>query len=151
MKFILNYLRKKIGACPKGHPGTNDPIIIQDLLEHKLPSSLPVPIVSSPTNIMSPEFKQEYRDNVLLIILLVGGFSFALDMKYLYFFGILSAIVVYYDAIQLHAGKKFETESLLGNVVAWRPITWAIFVFIGSLFFLAIYTFSRREIFNANN
>jgi len=65
--------------------------------------------------------------------------------------GIVSAIAVYYDTGTLHAGQKFENESFFGDVVAWLPLTRAICVLIGSLIFLAVYVFSRREIFNANN
>jgi hypothetical protein len=100
---------------------------------------------------MAPaESRPEYQENILLIILLVGGLVSAWDLRALAFAGIVSAIVVYYDAVALHAGQKFEKESLFGDVVQWRPTTWALSVLIGSLFFLAIYTFSRKEIFNAN-
>ena len=64
---------------------------------------------------------------------------------------IFSAILVYYDAGTLHAGEKSGKEKILGEVATWRPLTWAVFVFIIPLIFLAIYTFSRREIFDANN
>ena len=44
-------------------------------------------------------------------------------------------------------GKK---ESIHGDVVVWRPLTWALAVLIIPLNFLAIYVFSRKEIFDAN-
>ena len=60
------------------------------------------------------------------------------------------ALLVYYDAGTLHAGEKFEKETLFGDIVAWRPLTWAACVLVILLVFLAPYTFSRQEIFNAN-
>ena len=81
----------------------------------------------------------------------MGGFFLAWDLRVFAVAGIISVIVVYYDAGMLHAGQKFEKESFFGDVVAWQPVTWAVWVLIGSLFFLAVYTFSRRDIFNANN
>ena len=78
-------------------------------------------------------------------------FSFAWDLRVFAVAGIISVIAVYYDAGTLHAGQKFEKESFFGDVVAWRPLTWAVWVLIGSLIFLAVYVFSRQGIFNANN
>jgi len=78
-------------------------------------------------------------------------FSFAWDLRVFAVAGIISVIAVYYDAGTLHAGQKFEKESFFGDVVAWRPFTWAVWVLIGSLIFLAVSVFSRQEIFNANN
>ena len=95
--------------------------------------------------------RPEYQENILLMILLLGGFFLAWDLRVFAVAGIISVIAVYYDAGTLHAGQKFEKESFFGDVVAWRPLTWAVWVLIGSLFFLAVYVFSRQEIFNANN
>jgi hypothetical protein len=58
---------------------------------------------------------------------------------------------VYFDAQNIHAGEKFKEVSWLGEVATWRPITWAAVVFIGSFIGMAIYLFSRQEIFTANN
>ncbi len=94
----------------------------------------------------------EYRENILLILLLVGGLFFGLrDALTFGGFTILCAACVYFDAQNIHAGERFEEVSLLGEVATWRPITWAVVVFIGSFIGMAIYVFSRQEIFKANN
>jgi hypothetical protein len=108
-------------------------------------SAIPAPLVSAP-----PETRQAYQENILLIILLLGGLFCLVDIKMLAIAGIFSALLVFYDAQTLHAGEKFEKASLLGEVVAWRPLTWAICVLIIPLIFLAIYVFSRKEVFEAN-
>lgn len=92
-----------------------------------------------------------YQENILLILLLLAGLFCLVDLRMLALAGIFSALLVYYDAQTLHAGEKFEKESLFGDVVAWRPLTWAACVLIIPLIFLAIYVFSRKEIFAANN
>lgn len=111
----------------------------------------PGPADLSSSGTLSAESRPEYQENILLIVLLLGGLFYAWDIRTLPLGGILSAIMVYYDAGTLHAGQKFEEESFFGDVVAWRPATWAIWVFIGSLFFLAVYIFSRKAVFHANN
>ena len=124
-----------------------------DIEEANQAQSLPpsVPVVPNATGVIPCGSRKEYQENILLIILLLGGLFYALDLRTLALGGIASALLVYYDAGMLHAGKKFEKESFFGDVVAWRPLTWAVWVLIGSLIFLAVYVFSRRDIFNANN
>lgn len=91
-----------------------------------------------------------YQENILLILLLLAGLFCLIDLKMLAIVAIFSALLVYYDAQTLHAGEKFENESLLGDIVAWRPLTWAACVLVIPLIFLAIYVFTRKEIFEAN-
>ena len=91
-----------------------------------------------------------YHENILLVLLLLAGLFCLVDLKMLAIAGIFSALLVYYDAGTIHAGEKFGKESLLGDVVAWRPLTWAACVLIIPLIFLAIYVFSRKEIYEAN-
>lgn len=91
-----------------------------------------------------------YQENILLVIVLLAGLFSLVDLKMLAVAGIFSALLVYFDAGRIHAGEKFPRESLFGDVVAWRPLTWAICVLVIPLIFLAIYVFSRKEIFEAN-
>ena len=98
-----------------------------------------------------PTAKQPvYQENILLVIVLLAGLFSLVDLKMLAVAGIFSALLVYFDAGAIHAGEKFPKESLLGDVVAWRPLTWAICVLVIPLIFLAIYVISRKEIFEAN-
>ena len=108
-------------------------------------SAVPPPAVSTP--VTTPP---AYHENILLILALLGGLFCLTDVKLLLPAGIVSALLVYYDACALHAGERFDKESLLGDVAAWRPLTWALAVLIIPLIFLAVYVFSRKEIFDAN-
>jgi hypothetical protein len=110
------------------------------------PAASPAPAVTGPA-----KHQPGYQENILLLILLLGGFFLSWDLRLFAMGGIISALVVYWDAGMLHAGEKFAEESFFGEVTAWRPQTWAVWVFIGSLFMLAVYTFSRQEIYDANN
>jgi type II secretory pathway component PulL len=101
---------------------------------------------------MPDEHRPEYQENILLVLLLVAGLAFAFrDLQILSVIVILTAIAVYYDARNIHAGRNFAKESILGNVVTWRPISWGVLVLVGWIIILAIYLFSRKEIFHANN
>ena len=151
MKPFTETIRKHPGWCSQGsyiRPFSRSPE-----RENPVQSSSPSgPFIPSPAGATPPESRSEYQENILLIILLLGGLFYAWDIRGLAIGGIVSAIAVYYDAVTLHrAGQKFEKESFFGDVVAWRPLTWAICARIGSLIILAVYVFSRREIFNANN
>jgi hypothetical protein len=108
---------------------------------------IPEPVIGNPE-----EHRPEYQENILLILLFIGGLFFGLK-DFLTFggFTILCSACVYFDAQNIHAGKKFEKVSLLGEVASWQPITWAAAAFVGSFIGIAIYLFCRQEIFNANN
>jgi hypothetical protein len=109
------------------------------------------PAAPAPTATGPVEYRPEYQTNLLLILLFLGGLFYASNLNLIMPFNILSAVLVYFDAENIHAGEKFEQVSLLGEVATWRPIVWAAAVFIGSFFLLAIYLVCRREIYNANN
>jgi hypothetical protein len=108
--------------------------------------AVPAPAVKAPE-----EYWPEYQTNLLLILLLLGGLFYASRLDLIVPFNILSAVLVYFDAENIHAGKKFEEVSLLGEVASWRPIVWAVAVFIGTFFLLALYLLCREEIYTANN
>ena len=148
---VTNVIRGWLGWCPQAHP-KKIRILSDPEPGNQTRSPSPVgPEVPSTTDSVKAASRPEYQENILLIILLLGGLFYAWDLRAFAIAGIISVIAVYYDAGTLHAGQKFEKESFFGDVVAWRPVTWAVWVLIGSLFFLAVYTFSRRDIFNANN
>jgi hypothetical protein len=119
-------------------------------LEPGLPVQVPVP-AAGPAAPAPVEYRPEYQTNLLLILLFVGGLFYASSLNLIMPFGVLSAVLVYFGAENIHAGYKFAEVSLLGEVATWRPIVWAAAVFIGSFFLLAIYLVCRREISNANN
>ena len=149
---ISDVIRGWLGWCPKGSrektrtfsaPGA-DPAAQVPVPAG--PATSPAPAVTGPA-----EHRPGYQENFLLLILLLGGFFLSWDLRLFAIGGIISALVVYWDAGTIHAGEKFAEESFFGKVTAWRPQTWAVWVFIGSLFMLAVYTFSRQEIYDANN
>ena len=151
MRHITEMIRQNLGWCPQWSFGKTR--TFSDREQANQVQSLPpsVPEVPSATGVTPSGTRPEYQENILLIILLLGGLFYAWDLRALALGGIVSALLVYYDAGTLRAGQKFEKESFFGDVVAWRPLTWAVWVLIGSLIFLAVYVFSRREIFKANN
>jgi len=108
------------------------------------------PVAGIPVTRVQTAKQPIYQENIPLILLLLGGLFCLVDLKMLAIAGIVSALFVYFDAVTIHAGEIFPKESILGDVVTWRPLTWALAVLIIPLIFLAIYVFSRKEIFEAN-
>lgn len=150
MTRVAEVIRGWMGGClNRSHrktrgfagPGLND----TGLTPPETPSA-PVP-----AGTVTEEHRPEYQTSLLLILLFLFGLFYAYRYNLLIPFSLLSAILVYFDAENIHAGKKFKKESLLGEVSSWRPIVWAIAVCIGSFVLLAIYLVTRREIYNANN
>jgi hypothetical protein len=98
-----------------------------------------------------------YQENTPLILLaLVWLLPIVYQRDFFPIMFILSAAALYYDAKNIRAGSKFEKETLLGNIVTWRPISWGAVTFAGGIIaggivIMAIYLFHRREIYNANN
>ena len=138
-----------MGWCPHNtQPNTR----IFSAPEPGLPGEVPVPAGQAAPAATAPvEHRPEYQTNLLLILLLLGGLFCASSMNLIIPFSILSAVLVYFDAENIHAGYKFKEVSLLGEVATWRPIVWAAAVFIGSFFLLALYLLCREEIYTANN
>ena len=152
MTLSLDYIRKKIGWCPNATslktrtcpaPG------FDNLTKTPTPAG---PVAPEPAAGNLTEHRPEYQENILLILLFLGGLFFGL--KDFFTFGgftILCSACVYFDAQNIHAGAKFKKVSLLGEVASWQPITWAAAAFVGSFIGMAIYLLCRREVFNANN
>jgi len=150
MTRVAEVIRGWLGLCPNAprHKTRTFTEPAQAALTPGTPS--PVPPVTPSAATPPAESRPVYQENIILVILLLAGLFCLVDLKMLAIAAIFSALLVYYDAQTLHAGEKFEKESLLGDVVAWRPLTWAACVLVIPLIFLAIYVFSRKEIFEAN-
>jgi len=148
---IIGRLRALMGWCPQGSQRKTrtfinpEPDILMQVPDPTGPAA-PAPAASAPV-----EHRPEYQTNLLLILVLLGGLFYAARPDLIVPFNILSAALVYFDSENIHAGEKFEQVSLLGEVATWRPIVWAVAVFIGSFFLLALYLLCREEIYNANN
>ena len=133
MRHVIKKIRQHIGYYPQVNPGK-----IRTFTDPKQKNpvqsvSPPRPVVPSAAETTPSASRPEYQENILLIILLLGGFFLAWDLRVFAVAGIISVIAVYHDAGTLHAGQNFEKDSFFGDVVAWRPLTWAVWVLIGSL------------------
>jgi hypothetical protein len=149
---IANVIRAWLGWCPQSSlsktrtfsaPEPN--LLVQVPVPAARPAA-PAPAATAPV-----EFRPAYQTNLLLILVFLGGLFYASNLNLIIPFNILSAVLVYFDAENIHAGYKFKDVSLLGEVATWRPIVWAVAVFIGSFFLLALYLLCREEIYTANN
>ncbi len=144
-------IHKWMGWCPQGSQrktrsfAKQDPDILVQVPASAGPAA-PAPAIAS-----TAEYQPEYQANLLLILLLLAGLYYATRPDLIIPFNILSAVLVYFDAENINAGKKFEEVSLLGEVATWRPIVWAAAVFVGTFFLLALYLLCREEIYTANN
>jgi len=147
---ISDVIRGWRGWCPQGSQRKTRTFTEPDLLiQTPVPSAgpaAPTPAAAAPV-----EHRPEYQTNLLLILVLLGGLFYAARLDLIVWFNILSAVLVYFDAENIHAGEKFEKVSLLGGVATWRPIVWAVAIFIGTFFLLALYLLCREEIYTANN
>ncbi|MEN6444068.1 MAG: hypothetical protein ABFC71_10005 [Methanoregula sp.] len=148
---ITEVIRGWLGWCPQGsHPKTHTFAAPEYEGMAKTPAPRG-PAAGSADNPLPAEHRPEYQTNLLLIVLFLAGLYSAAHINLLIPFSLLSAILVYFDAENIHAGQKFKEVSLLGEVATWRPIVWAVAVMVGSFFLLALYLFCRREIYTANN
>ncbi|GAB7016462.1 hypothetical protein [Methanogenium cariaci] len=152
MTKFTDTVRRSLGWCPnadairqsgctKTEPG------FENAWKRNGPDAGPVPEPAPPAAEHSG-----YQENMLLILIALGWiFPFYSHHEFLPFLVVLSAVAVYYDAQNIHAGDKFEKETLFGDVVAWRPLTWGAATLVGGIIIMVIYLFQRKEIFVANN
>ncbi|WFN34276.1 DUF1673 domain-containing protein [Methanogenium sp. S4BF] len=151
MTKYTDIVRKRLGWCPNADAfgGSRYSGKEQDC-EHawKRGGPDPGPSPESDTPAATPH---GYRENILLILIAVGWlFPVVYQQEFLFLFMVISAVAVYCDAQNIHAGEKFEKETLFGDIVAWRPLTWGAATFVGGIIIMAIYLFHRKEIYTAN-
>lgn len=149
---IAEIIHERLGWCPHvSYRKTRvaPALSSEGMATAPVPGEAPVPV---PAAMAAPAGqKSACPENILLILLLVAGLFSLVDLKLFALFGLVCVIAVYYDAVALHAGEKFAEDSFFGDVVTWRPLSWAVWVLIFSVFFLAVYVVSRDEIWKANN
>ena len=119
----------------------------EGMMKTPVPGEPPAPV---PVNPDPSEHRPEYQTNLVLILVFLVGLFYATNLQFLIPFSLISAVLVYFDAENIRAGRKFPEVNLLGEVATWRPIVWAAAVFVGSIIFFAIYLFCREEISTAN-
>jgi hypothetical protein len=151
--MIITTLSEKIheylGWCPQGSRRKTRAFTTPEpdlTLQVPAPAGQAAPALTSPA-----ECRPEYKTNLLLILLLLGGLFYASNLNLIIPFNLLSAVLVYFDAENIRAGSKFDDVKLLGEVATWRPIVWAAAVFIVPFILLLFYLCCRREVYNANN
>lgn len=92
-----------------------------------------------------------YQENMLLILIALAWlFPVVYQREFLPLLVVLSAVAVYYDAQSIRAGSSFEKETVLGDIITWRPLTWGAATLVGGIVIMAIYLFHRKEIYCAN-
>jgi hypothetical protein len=151
MTKFTDAVRKRLGWCPNADTagrsrycgmGANG----EEAWKRGGPDSAPLPDPAAPA--ATPP---GYQENMLLILIAVAWlFPVVYQHEFLTLFLVVSAVAMYSDAQNIHAGEKFEKETLLGNIVTWRPLTWGVATFVGGIIIMAIYLFHRKEIYNAN-
>jgi hypothetical protein len=153
MTFFMEFFRKKLGWCPNADPVRTSRYAdaehgYENAWKGRDPGAAPDPESAGARGIDHPE----YQDNILLILIALGWLlPLVYQREYLSFFVILSAVAMYYDAQNIHAGRSFEKETLFGDIETWRPLTWGAATLVGGVIIMAIYLFHRKEIFIANN
>ena len=152
MTVFLEYIRKKLGWCPNADAvrpvrRTSAQAGYGDAWKGKSPDPNPGP---EPAGIAGAD-RGGYQDNMLLILLTLAWlFPVVHQREFLPILLVLSAVAVYYDAQSIRAGERFERETLLGDIVTWRPLTWGAATLVGGIIIMAIYLFHRKEIYRAN-
>ncbi len=150
MPISLEYIRKRLGWCPNAGYATSsrrtDTVHgYEDGWKGKPSGTGPEPASSAGGEVPG------YQENILLILLaLVWLFPIAYQREFLPVLAVLSAVAMYVDAQNIRAGSGFEEETLLGNIVTWRPLTWGLATLVGGVIIMAIYLFHRKEIYTAN-
>jgi hypothetical protein len=148
----MEYIRKKLGWCPNAdvirQSGcTKNESDFANAWKRDDPERGSVPDPTAPA--VTPP---GYQENMVLILIAVAWlFPVVYQREFLFLFMVISAVAMYSDAQNIHAGEKFEKETLLGNIVTWRPLTWGVATFVGGIIIMAIYLFHRKEIYTANN
>ncbi|MCK9278117.1 MAG: DUF1673 domain-containing protein [Methanoculleus sp.] len=152
MTVFMEYIRKKLGWCPNA--GTIEPVRhtsaeagYGDAWKGRSPEPKPGP---EPAGTAGGD-RSGYQDNMLLILLALAWlFPVVYQREFLPLLVVLSAVAVYYDAQSIRAGDRFEKETLFGDIVTWRPLTWGAATLVGGIIIMAIYLFHRKEIYRAN-
>ncbi len=151
MAISMEYIRKKLGWCPNADVirqsgRTKTESGFENAWKRDGPELGPVPDPAAPA--ATPP---GYQENMVLILIAVAWlFPVVYQHEFLLLFLVVSAVAMYSDAQNIHAGEKFEKETIFGDVVAWRPLTWGAATLVGGIIIMAIYLFHRKEIYNAN-
>lgn len=152
MAAFLEQFRKMLGWCPGAGPAPTHRYANAETSfgkDWKKRSPEPVPPPESVGTARGD--RPGYRENLLLILIALAWlFPVVYQREFLPIIVIISVAAIYVDAQNINAGGNFEKETLFGDIVAWRPLTWGAAALVGGIIIMAIYIFHRREIYNAN-
>lgn len=152
MTVFLEYIRKKLGWCPNADAvrpvrRTSAEAGYGDAWKGRIPEPDPGP---EPAGTAGGD-RNGYQENMLLILLALAWLLPVVHQReFLPILLVLSAVAVYYDAQSIHAGARFEKETLFGDIVTWQPLTWGAATLVGGIIIMVIYLFHRKEIYRAN-
>jgi|GEM_PF-839122 len=158
MTTFLDQVWQRLGWCPRIDsreypPGAHATSAAVDATRGRNPGSGPDQEPAGSAGGTPPG----YQENILLILLAIAWLVPLLyHIDIVWILTVLSAVAVYWDAQNIRAGNGFEKETLLGNIVTWRPLTWGLLMFVAGIsigagiIIMAIYLFHRREIYTAN-
>jgi hypothetical protein len=152
MTVFLEYIRKKLGWCPNADAvrpprHASAEADYESAWKGRSPEPKPAP---EPVGTAGGD-RSGYQENMLLILLALAWFFPVVHQReVLPIILVLSAVAIFYDAQSIRAGDNFEKETLLGDIVTWRPITWGAATLVGGIIIMVIYLFHRREIYRAN-
>ncbi|WAI00217.1 hypothetical protein [Methanogenium organophilum] len=151
MTKYTDIVRKRLGWCPNADAVRKSRCTgVEQDCEHAWKRGGPDP-GAAPESDAPAATPPGYQENILLILIAVAWlFPVVYQQEFLFLLMVISAVAVYCDAQNIHAGEKFEKETLLGDIVAWRPLTWGAATFVGGIIIMAIYLFHRKEIYTAN-
>jgi uncharacterized membrane protein YvbJ len=90
--------------------------------------------------------QKNYSNNYILVVLLILGIlTIFINPIITFLIVVISAILVYYDAKAIGAGKESKKETM--DSITWSPFSWALLVLLVWIFILPFYLIKRKEIF----
>jgi len=149
MAAFSEYVRKRLGWCPNA--GAAAPCRRVDTEFDQSARKERPPVAGPESDGTVGGDRSGYQENMLLILLALAWlFPIVYQREFLPILVVLCAVALYVDAQNIRAGEGFLKETLLGNIVTWRPLTWGLAAFVGGIVIMAIYLFHRREIYTTN-
>ena len=90
--------------------------------------------------------QKNYSNNYILVVLLILGIlTIFINPIIVFLIVVISAILVYYDAKAIGAGKESKKETM--DSITWSPFSWALLVLLVWILILPFYLIKRKEIF----
>lgn len=89
--------------------------------------------------------------DILVILEMIRSFWLILSINVLLIcYAFIVVTTVYMDARSINAGCAYPRGRIM-SYKTWKPLIWAVLVFVLCFPFFAFYLWKRRKIFHANN